>query len=168
MGLGNTTGALPVANGGTGVTSAAAIRNMLGLGNTTGVLPIANGGTGANSVAMAQNALGLSSILQCEQLYYSYDLGWSVYVAHGFVWAYAYGPATGDGSWDRKDCPYVIPEQYRLKILGHVTAPVLTNNGGSWTGAIVVTSDGTITVKNLGNVGSADARYGFVCYPIGA
>ena len=46
LGLGNTTGALPAANGGTGQTSLQAARNAMGLGNTTGALPVANGGTG--------------------------------------------------------------------------------------------------------------------------
>lgn len=52
---------LPVANGGTGQTTAAGIRDSLGLGNTTGALPIANGGTGATTVADARNALGLGN-----------------------------------------------------------------------------------------------------------
>ncbi|AXH47313.1 hypothetical protein SEA_EDEN_18 [Microbacterium phage Eden] len=43
------TGTLPMANGGTGQTTAAATRNALGLGNTTGALPVANGGTGATT-----------------------------------------------------------------------------------------------------------------------
>lgn len=61
MGLGNTTGALPIANGGTGQTTAALARNALGLGNTTGALPIANGGTGQTTAALARNALGLGN-----------------------------------------------------------------------------------------------------------
>ena len=44
--VGDATGTLAVANGGTGQTTLAAARNAMGLGNTTGVLPIANGGTG--------------------------------------------------------------------------------------------------------------------------
>ena len=52
-----TSGMLPVARGGTGVTSAQAERNRLGLGNTTGALPIANGGTGATSASNAANAI---------------------------------------------------------------------------------------------------------------
>lgn len=51
-------GTLPIANGGTGQTTAAGIRNALGLGNTTGALPIANGGTGATSAANALSNLG--------------------------------------------------------------------------------------------------------------
>lgn len=48
---------VPVSQGGTGVTTAAAERNRLGLGNTTGALPVANGGTGATTAKAAQNAL---------------------------------------------------------------------------------------------------------------
>jgi len=43
------TGTLGIANGGTGQTTAAGVRNALGLGNTTGAVPIANGGTGLTS-----------------------------------------------------------------------------------------------------------------------
>lgn len=45
-----TFGTLPVNRGGTGQTTLAATRNALGLGNTTGVLETAYGGTGASSV----------------------------------------------------------------------------------------------------------------------
>ena len=48
---------VPVSQGGTGVTTAAAERNRLGLGNTTGALPVANGGTGKTTAKAAQNAL---------------------------------------------------------------------------------------------------------------
>lgn len=51
-------GTLPVDKGGTGVTTPAALRNILGLGNTTGALPIANGGTGATTASAALTALG--------------------------------------------------------------------------------------------------------------
>ena len=49
---------LGLANGGTGVTSATAIRNLIGLGNTTAALPIANGGHGGTTLADAQANLG--------------------------------------------------------------------------------------------------------------
>lgn len=52
---------VPVSQGGTGVTTAAAERNRLGLGNTTGALPVANGGTGATTAKAAQYNL-LNSI----------------------------------------------------------------------------------------------------------
>lgn len=57
LGLGNTTGALPIANGGTGQTTAAAARNALGLGNTSGALPVANGGTEATTALAARQNL---------------------------------------------------------------------------------------------------------------
>lgn len=57
-----TSGTLPIARGGTGQTSAAAVRNALGLGNTTGALPIANGGTGATTAAAARANLGIKDI----------------------------------------------------------------------------------------------------------
>ena len=62
------TGVLPVARGGTGVTTAAAERGRLGLGSTTGALPIANGGTGASNAAGARTALGLGSLATLSSL----------------------------------------------------------------------------------------------------
>ncbi|UKH48455.1 minor tail protein [Microbacterium phage FlameThrower] len=57
---GQVTGVLPLANGGTGQTTAQGIRNALGLGNTTGALPIANGGTGStNRDGVRNNAVDL-------------------------------------------------------------------------------------------------------------
>ena len=62
---------LPIANGGTGATTAAAARNALGLGNTTGALPIANGGTGATAVADARTNLGITAIATRPNYTYS-------------------------------------------------------------------------------------------------
>ena len=42
----NSSNILPIGNGGTGASTVAAARNNLGLGNTNGALPLANGGTG--------------------------------------------------------------------------------------------------------------------------
>ncbi|MDR3012546.1 MAG: hypothetical protein LBU70_04975 [Chitinispirillales bacterium] len=53
-------GTLPIAQGGTGQTTAALARNALGLGNTTGALPIANGGTNAITAANARTQLGIT------------------------------------------------------------------------------------------------------------
>ena len=49
---------VPIANGGTGATTAAGARNNLGLGNTSGAVPVANGGTGATTAASARTNLG--------------------------------------------------------------------------------------------------------------
>lgn len=48
--------ALGVSSGGTGQTSLQATRNAMGLGNTTGELPIANGGTGSTGVSKTTTA----------------------------------------------------------------------------------------------------------------
>ena len=55
-------GTLPADMGGTGNTSLQATRNAMGLGNTTGALPIANGGTGATTAANALGMLGASPV----------------------------------------------------------------------------------------------------------
>ena len=47
-----------IAQGGTGQTTASGVRNALGLGNTTGALPIANGGTDATTAQQACINLG--------------------------------------------------------------------------------------------------------------
>ena len=60
LGLGNvaTLNTVPIANGGTGASTVAGARNALGLGNTTGALPIANGGTGASTASQACANIG--------------------------------------------------------------------------------------------------------------
>ena len=50
---------VPISSGGTGQTSAAGIRNVIGLGNTTGALPVANGGHGATSAKQGLINLGI-------------------------------------------------------------------------------------------------------------
>lgn len=50
---------IPVSGGGTGQTTAAGIRNAIGLGNTTGALPVANGGHGATSAKQGLVNLGI-------------------------------------------------------------------------------------------------------------
>lgn len=73
MGLGNTTGALPVANGGTGLaaspsllvnlasTSAANVLQASPRPGVTGILPVGNGGTGQTSLQATRNAMGLGN-----------------------------------------------------------------------------------------------------------
>lgn len=157
-----TSGTLPPERGGTGKASLSAARAAMGLGSSTGALAIANGGTGSTTADAALKALGVSA----TRLYYDYDAGWVVYTNNVVVWVYSWGTATSSSSWATTTCPYVLPEAYRPHF-GHVSAPVTTANGSAWTGALDVQTDGHIVVRNLGNAGSTDMRYGFVCYPVG-
>ena len=59
--ISNTLALVPIANGGTGQTTAAGIRNALGLGLTTGTLGVEYGGTGQTSATGLRSSLGLGS-----------------------------------------------------------------------------------------------------------
>lgn len=82
----------------------------------------------------------------------------------GFVCIYALDVTTENGSWSKSNCPYTLPKEYCPSI--STTAPVVTGNGGSWTGYISVGVSGNIVLGNYGNSGSGDKRRGFLMYPI--
>lgn len=71
-------GTLAATRGGTGVTSAAAERQRLGLGGTTGAVPVASGGTGATSAGGALSSLGAASSAELAELRSATlsDTGW--------------------------------------------------------------------------------------------
>ena len=75
LGLGNTSGVLPVLNGGTGTDTLAKLRNSMGLGNTTGVLGVDYGGTGCSDFRDAFSSLGLWRVYKsdttCGSTYYA-------------------------------------------------------------------------------------------------
>ena len=60
MGLGNTSGALPIANGGTGCTTLADAKKLFSVADDTGVIPVSSGGTGAKTAADARTNLGIT------------------------------------------------------------------------------------------------------------
>lgn len=117
----------------------------------------------ANTKSISKNANDISTLSALSTLYS--DDKWRVCVKCGFVWVYCYNVSTGEGSWDFTDCPYTLPAEYSPHM--SVRAPVVTANGGSYTGYVSVTSVGEISVSNFGGTGSTDARSGTLCYPIG-
>lgn len=76
-------GVLPVANGGTGASTVAGVRNALGLGNTTGALPVANGGTGSDTEEEANRTLTYRNVPPSTDLPYDYPEGIHFYYASG-------------------------------------------------------------------------------------
>lgn len=102
------------------------------------------------------------SVSQVNKLYSSN--AWYIAVMSGFICIYALDVTTSNGSWDKSTCPYILPEEYCPSI--STTAPVVTGNGGSWTGYISVSTAGKIVLGNYGNSGSGDKRRGFLMYPI--
>lgn len=70
----------------------------------------------------------------------------------------------GSGSWDSAQWGKTIREAYRPKT--EMSNPMMVANGGSNTGFLVVTPDGTVKVQNMGASGSSDSRNGSVCWPV--
>lgn len=102
------------------------------------------------------------SVSQVDKLYSSN--AWYIAIMSGFVCIYALDVTTENGSWSKSNCPYTLPKEYCPSI--STTAPVVTGNGGSWTGYISVGTSGNIILGNYGNSGSGDKRRGFLMYPI--
>ena len=94
-------------------------------------------------------------------LYSSED--WIIDVTSGMVRVAAKGVHIGSRDWDSTNCSYTIPEQYRPA--EDVSAAATTMNGGSWTGSLNVSTDGTVSMRNLGSSGSGDRRYASLVYP---
>lgn len=90
--------------------------------------------------------------------------GWYVAYKTGIVFVQATDIRTGSGSWDVTTCPYVIPLQYRPRV--GLDVPAVTDNGASWTGLMHVGEDGRISMKNMGNSGSADNRHAAASWPV--
>lgn len=74
------------------------------------------------------------------------------------------GVAIDNGSWASGVCPTKILDGYRP--FAEVSASLLTENGGSSTGLVVITPEGTIAVKNMGGSGSSGKRRGNVSWPV--
>lgn len=70
----------------------------------------------------------------------------------------------GSGSWESGQWGKTIREAYRPKT--EMSNPLMVSNGGSNTGFLCVSPGGVVSVKNMGNSGSSDARSGSVCWPV--
>lgn len=68
------------------------------------------------------------------------------------------------GSWASASWGKKIRESYCPK--SEISNPLLVTNGGSNTGFLIVTVDGTVKVQNMGASGSDDTRSGSVCWPV--
>lgn len=71
--------------------------------------------------------------------------------------------AIGVGSWDTKQCKYVLPEAYRPPI--EVNSMCCVTNGQT-ARMLIVQANGIIRVANMGSTGSSQGCVGTVVYPI--
>lgn len=74
------------------------------------------------------------------------------------------GVTLDKGSWASATCTKRVDEAYRPAV--EVSAPLCVENGGSVTGLIAVSSDGYVSVKNMGAGGSEGRRRGSVSWPV--
>lgn len=128
---------------------------------------IAKGNTISDSNSTATTVTSeLASIGDTESpITVLYDSGgWYVFYKAGVAFAQANGITTGPGSWDVFTCPYTIPAQYRPRV--EVCVSAITTNGTSCTGLMCIGTDGSISVKNMGNNGSVNGRYAAASWPV--
>ena len=74
------------------------------------------------------------------------------------------GVKIGGGSWDSLTASQTVPESHRPPT--EMDGPLMTANGGSATGFLVVSTNGQIRVANMGSAGSTDTRNGQVSWPV--
>lgn len=116
--------------------------------------------------SVSQSLSGLSSEISRKILYSSSTGRYYVQAKSGLVWVYVAGVSLASADpWASERLSYILPAAYRPGIT--VQGPLQTANGASTTGAVVVNTDGSIDVKNVGSSGSTDQRFGMVVYPVG-
>lgn len=87
--------------------------------------------------------------------------GWTV-CSMGRIVLVNVAVSLGSGSWDSRECPYVLPAGLRPPCSWR--SALTTQNGGSTTGVLIVDTDGTISVSNQGSSGSGNLRLGSTCF----
>lgn len=92
-----------------------------------------------------------------------YNADGFVVIKAGILMLVKFIGAIGVGSWDTKQCKYVLPEAYRPPI--EVNSMCCVANGQT-ARTLTVQADGIIRVANMGSTGSSQGCVGTVVYPI--
>ena len=92
-----------------------------------------------------------------------YNADGFVVIKAGILMLVKFRGAIGVGSWDAKQCKYVLPEAYRPPI--EVNSMCCVTNGQT-ARMLIVQANGIIRVANMGSTGSSQGCVGTVVYPI--
>lgn len=92
-----------------------------------------------------------------------YNADGFVVIKAGILMLVKFSGAIGVGSWDAKQCKYVLPEAYRPPI--EVNSMCCVANGQT-ARTLIVQANGIIQVANMGSTGSSQGCVGTVVYPI--
>lgn len=92
-----------------------------------------------------------------------YNADGFVVIKAGILMLVKFSGAIGVGSWDAKQCKYVLPEAYRPPI--EVNSMCCVTNGQT-ARTLIVQANGIIRVANMGSTGSSQGCVGTVVYPI--
>ena len=92
-----------------------------------------------------------------------YNADGFVVIKAGILMLVKFSGAIGVGSWDAKQCKYVLPEAYRPPI--EVNSMCYVANGQT-ARTLTVQANGIIRVANMGSTGSSQGCVGTVVYPI--
>ena len=92
-----------------------------------------------------------------------YNADGFVVIKAGILMLVKFSGAIGVGSWDAKQCKYVLPEAYRPPI--EVNSMCCVTNGQT-ARMLIVQANGIIRVANIGSTGSSQGCVGTVVYPI--
>lgn len=92
-----------------------------------------------------------------------YNADGFVVIKAGILMLVKFSGAIGVGSWDAKQCKYVLPEAYRPPI--EVDSMCYVANGQT-ARTLIVQANGIIRVANMGSTGSNQSCAGAVVYPI--
>ena len=92
-----------------------------------------------------------------------YNADGFVVIKAGILMLVKFSGAIGVGSWDAKQCKYVLPEAYRPPI--EVNSMCCVENGQT-ARRLIVQANGIIRVANMGSTGSSQGCVGTVVYPI--